>query len=162
LRFQKDEWSKLLADSTRSRSTMTFVDRSGQKRSPESLHARLVKMQSQSIAIGGAIGARQYFPDLDLVGVPRLDISVHSPGNWVNLEFVRRLDPALQLAERTGEPPNLVIHFIRRNESLFYKDKKGGLWADPVECLLDLSEARLESQALQFLEHYTSEKGAGQ
>jgi len=27
------------------------------------------------------------------------------------------------------------------------------VWADPVECLLDLHEMRLESQAKEFLQH---------
>jgi hypothetical protein len=34
-----------------------------------------------------------------------------------------------------------------------FTPRDGGLaWADPVECLLDLHEARLEMQASQFLE----------
>ena len=40
---------------------------------------------------------------------------------------------------------------IRRKDSLFETNPLGIAWADPVECLLDLHEMRLEPQALEFL-----------
>jgi hypothetical protein len=39
--------------------------------------------------------------------------------------------------------------------TFFQKSDDGMVWADEVECLLDLHEARLESQALEFLELLT-------
>ena len=66
-------------------------------------------------------------------------------------DFVRRLDPALKPAER-GEIPQVVVHTLYRPKSLFQMKETGTPWADEVECLLDLHEARLEPQALEFLE----------
>ena len=73
----------------------------------------------------------------------------------MDLSFVERLDPALEKAARPDESSSLVIHCIRRAESLFQPGDHGVPWADPVECLLDLHEARLESQAQAFLDSFT-------
>ncbi len=35
---------------------------------------------------------------------------------------------------------------------MYIVDPGGVTWADPVECLLDLYEARLDSQAFEFLD----------
>lgn len=35
--------------------------------------------------------------------------------------------------------------------------KKGSVWADPVECLLDLHELRLDAQAHALVEHLRRE-----
>jgi hypothetical protein len=44
-----------------------------------------------------------------------------------------------------------VVHNVYHANSLFVPREGGLEWADPVECLLDLHEARLEMQATQFL-----------
>jgi hypothetical protein len=49
-------------------------------RSPEVLLQRLSELNRSDIAVGGVLGARHYFPGLDLVGTPRLDLVVHSTG----------------------------------------------------------------------------------
>ena len=51
----------------------------------------------------------------------------------------------------SGEPCQVVVHTLFRTESFFSTVENGVRWADEVECLLDLHEARLESQALEFL-----------
>jgi hypothetical protein len=150
--FALDEFSRLLAIADRARATVRFADRSGQPRSPESHVRRLEKLAPPGLAIGGVLGARHYQPDLDLVGTPRLDFSLHSPGRHMDLGFIRKLDPALQRVEDPRELANVVVHAIRHANS-FIVPREGGLgWADPVECLLDLHEVRLEAQASQFLE----------
>jgi hypothetical protein len=65
----------------------------------------------------------------------------------------------LEKITRRDESPTLVIHDIRRAESLFQSGDNGLPWADPVECLLDLHEARLESQALEFFNSFPATKG---
>jgi len=157
--FPREEWARLLAVSDDVRDTVRFVDRSGQTRSPESLLRRLRQLQRHDIAVGGVLGAKHYQPSLDLVGNPRLDLSIHSGRKAVDLLFVERLDPALEKATKRDESPTLVIHDIRRAESLFQPGDNGLSWADPVECLLDLHEARLESQALEFLNSFPVTKG---
>jgi len=156
--FPKDEWARLLAVSDEVRSTTRFADRSGQPRSVDSLLNRLKRLGRSDIAVGGVIGARHYQPALDLVGTPRLDLSLHSRGKNVDWNFVKQLDPALQETKRRDEPAPLVIHLVRRVRSLFEPGEDRLPWADPVECLLDLHEGRLESQALEFVRSFRTAK----
>jgi hypothetical protein len=115
----------------------------------------LRELKRSDIAVSGVLGARHYFPGLDLVGAPRLDLVVHTLRPEGSHEFLRKLDPALKPAKR-GEPARVFIHTLCRPVTLFQESGDGIVWADEVECLLDLHEARLESQALEFLERLTS------
>ena len=148
----RNELSRLFANAAKARATTRFVDVSGQPRSPEEHLHRLEKMKPELMAIGGVIGARHFVPDLDIVGSPRLDLSLHSPDGQLDLGFIRALDPALKQQDDPLRPANVVIHTVRHNDPLFSVRENGLAWADPVECLLDLHEAHLESQANQFLE----------
>ncbi|MDP3849214.1 MAG: hypothetical protein Q8Q59_01835 [Luteolibacter sp.] len=152
--FPKDAWFRLVAQAENVRSTMAFADPSMRPRSPEVLLQRLRELKRSDIAVGGVLGARHYLPGLDLVGTPRLDLVVHNPRPEGSHEFLRKLDPALQPAKR-GEPARVFVHTLCRPVAFFQKGDDGMVWADEVECLLDLHEARLESQALEFLERLT-------
>jgi len=156
--FPRDEWARLLAVSDEVRATTRFADRSGQPRSLDSLMNRLKRLQRSDIAVGGVLGARHYQPNLDLVGTPRLDLSLHCRGRSVDWDFVKQLDPVLQETKQRDEPAPLVIHLVRRASSLFQPGEDRLPWADPVECLLDLHEGRLESQALEFVESFSAAK----
>lgn len=149
--FPRDAWLKLIAQSEKVRSTHAYADRSGRPRSPEILLNRLREQEPSDVAIGGVLGARHYAPGLDLVGTPRLDLVLHSSRMKNGMDLVRRLDPALKHAER-GESAQVVVHTLYRPVSFFEKNGKGNLYADEVECLLDLHDARLEQQAMEFLE----------
>ena len=149
--FPHDQLARLFAVSDRVRETVRFADRSLQPRPPEAHLRRLQKLNPPDLAIGGSLGAAHYFPDIDLVGVPRLDLSQHVPGRRPDLGFIEKLDPALKRVLDPLEPATVVVHQVRHAKPLF-EPRKGGLqWADPVECLLDLHEARLSAQASQFL-----------
>jgi len=152
--FPRDEWARLVAVSDAFRATARFVDRSGRARSPESLMRRLRALGRRDIALGGVLGAIHYLPALDIAGIPRLDLTVHAERQVADLSFVQRLDPALERATRPDEAPALVVHSVRRAHSLFQPSDSGVPWADPVECLLDLHEARLEPQAMEFLQSF--------
>jgi hypothetical protein len=156
--FPKEEWATLVAVSDRARSTMRFSDSSGQPRSADSLLRRLRDLAPADVGVGGVAGAKHYVPELDIVGLPRVDLTIHSPDSRTDLAFVARLDPALRKSDDPRSPVALVAHFVRRAESLFEKDAHRLCWADPVECLLDLHEARLEPQALEFLEHFVAQR----
>lgn len=149
--FPKDAWIQLLATSAKSRMTMKYADSSGQPRSPDSLIRRLKKLQRSDIAVGGILGARHYYPEIDMIGTPRLDLAIHCPDKYADISFVEQLDPALKKEDNPEVPPALVLHFIRRKENIFEKSFDFLPWADPVECLLDLHEMKLEPQALDFL-----------
>lgn len=158
--FPREELARLLAHSNRARSTVRFADRSGKSRSPESHVRRLQVLNPTNVAIGGVLGARHYFPDLDLLGLPRLDLSQHAPKRHLDLGFVKKLDPALRIVEDPQEPADLVIHAVQHKDPLF-EPRRGGLyWADPVECLLDMHEAGLEVQASQFLKELERTRSA--
>ena len=150
--FPQDVFARLLALSDRARATARYGDSSGQSRSPEAHLARLVKLNLPGLAIGGVVGAKHYDPDLDLVGTPRLDISLHARNQRVDLDFIEKLDPALKRINDPLEPASVVVHTIYHADPLFVPREKGLYWADPVECLLDLYDARLDIQAGQFLE----------
>lgn len=156
--FPRDEWARLLAVADDVRATICFADRSGQPRSSEALLRRLRQLKQENIALGGVAGARHYQAAIDLVGNPRLDVSVHTAGKAVDLSFLKQIDPALEQTTHRDQSPVLVIHTLRRASSFFQTDKNGIPWADPVECLLDLHEARLESQALEFLNSFPAMK----
>ena len=148
----REEWARLFALSGEARSVMRFADRSGQPDPPDGLLRRLGRVAPEGVAVGGVAGARHYHPELDLVGLPRLDLSVHAPTRDVEIGFVDRLDPALKQVKDPAEPAQLVLHFVQHEDPLFTANPGGLPWADPVECLLDLNEAGLQAQALEFLD----------
>lgn len=147
--FPKDAWFKLLAQSDTVRSSQGFSDRSGRPRSIEVLIDRLSELSRIDIAVSGIVGARYYLPSIDLIGTPRLDLVVHSQNGYDAHDIVRQLDAALKPSEK-GEPSRVVVHTLVRPESFFSHSGQGVPYADEVECLLDLHEARLESQAAEF------------
>lgn len=149
--FPKDAWFKLVAQAEKVRASKGYTDRSGRPRSPEVLLKRLRELGREDIAVAGVLGARHYLPGLDLVGTPRLDLVINARRFAGPPNFLRRLDPALKPAER-GEPCQVVVHTLFRPEPIFSLPEDGIRWADEVECLLDLHEARLETQALEFLD----------
>ena len=151
----RNAWLEWISKSEKIRTSLGYVDRSGRPRTPEAMVQKLKKLNREDIAIGGVLGARHYLPGLDLVGTPRLDLSVHSRPSLAAGDFIRQLDPALVPAE-PGEFPHLVVHTLNQPHAFFTKDLDGTLWADEVDCLLDLLEARLEPQAKEFLDSLTS------
>lgn len=147
--FPKDAWFKLVAVNNELRKPRAYKARN--PKSLEQLVARLTEKPDESVAIGGVIGAKHYLPGIDLVGTPRLDLTVH---NWNSAEIdrlARRIDPGLRQVG-LKEAPQLVVHSMFRKNPLFHPSD-GRTFADEVECLLDLQEARLEQQALEFLDH---------
>jgi hypothetical protein len=91
--------------------------------------------------------------------VARLDLTLHSPGGRADLSFVERLDPALERSTGREEAVVLSVHVLRRHASLFDTTGEGLPWSDRVSTLLDLYDARLESQAAEFLEHLVTSVG---
>jgi len=154
--FPEDEFDRMIAISDSARSTVRFADHSGQPRSIESHLKRLEKLALLGLAIGGVLGAKHHLPDLDLVGSPRLDLSLHCPGKHMNLDFMKALDPALKPVTDPLQPATVVIHAVRHADPLFAPREGGLAWADPVECLLDLHEAKLDMQAGQFRDYLES------
>ncbi len=151
--FPRAEFERVRALSDRARATARFIERGrGAGRSPEAQRARLEKLRPAGVALGGAAGALHLCPELDLTAAPRLDLSVHAPNGRMDASFVAELDPGLAPAADAQAPAVLVLHAVPHADPLFEAAPGRQLpWADPVECLLDLHEAKLEAQAAQLL-----------
>ncbi len=159
LRFPREEWEQLAAASDVVRETVRFADRTGKPRAIGYLVRRLTSLHRTDIAIGGILGATHHVPGLDIVGTPRLDLSVHAPQGTPDLTVISRLDAALERTSDRNEPAVVVLHVVRRRDPLFHREVDGSVWADPTECLLDLQEAKLEAQARQFVRELTAANG---
>lgn len=162
-KFPIDAWTKLLVDANTIRRTRRFTT-DARPRSPEAMLVRLRELRTTDIAVGGVLGARHWVPGLDIAGTPRLDLTVNfgmpqrrdwpMPDVAPPHDFIRKLDPALRPAHR-NEAANLVVHSLDTPETFSKRDDDGIVWANEAECLLDLQEARLESQAQEFLHRLT-------
>jgi hypothetical protein len=151
--FPPEAWRDLVATTRTARSTVLYVDPSGQPRSAEYLAQKVQQLMRADVAVGGVFGALKYCPSLDIVGAPRLDVCVLAPSASVEPLPIERLDPGLVETADSHAPARLAVHFLRRRTGFFHDDVGGARWADPVECLLDLHEARLDAQAQELLEH---------
>jgi hypothetical protein len=157
-RFPHNSWNELLAFSNTAHSSFRFRDRSGSKTSPLDLLRRLKRLNPPHVALGGVVSARHWHKNFDLNGTPRLDLAYHAPDGKVDLNFVRRLDPALAIMDDPSESGILVVHPVVRASSLFVENSARGIpWADPVQTALDLSDLSLTVQANQLLTHLRPE-----
>lgn len=128
-----------------------FIDRSGSPRSPQKLAQQLSKLGRQDLAIGGVLGAKHHFPGLDMTAAPHLDIVVH--GNLhTDLSFVAQLDPALVRDDAAKGQAHVIVHFLNRPNSLF-EMKDGFVWADVLECLVNLWDAGFIHQVENLINH---------
>lgn len=150
--FPSDLFSHMRAMSSQTRNTLRFSTPNGMKASPEEYLERLLSIKPDNIAIGGTMAARHYDPDIDLVGNPRLDISIHHLQGPLDLSFIKKIDPVLTENSDPLQPAPLAIHLVRHHDSLFRTREQGLFWADPVETLLDLYEQKLDLQAASLLE----------
>jgi hypothetical protein len=148
-RFPENLWKRRVVDGE-ARKSIRFSDRSGQPRKSEDLAERLQRLNLPNVAIGGVIGAKHYYPKLDITGSPHLDVVVHG-GVKSDLEFIKKIDPALGQMNSLVEPANVVVHFLPRAESMFIKGPNGSVLADPIECLANLFQGGLDYQGEDML-----------
>ena len=138
-----DHWLQLVRKHAEQRRVYRYVDPTGQVRTPEALMARLFKLQRQGTAlqvgVGGVLGAKRHFPDLDITASPRLDLSVYGDGA---LEFVQQLDAALEPMADLRAKAHLIVHATKEPETFLDRDASGS-WASEMECCADLVELGL-------------------
>lgn len=137
------------------RQTMRFADRSGRATGGEVYSRRLAALAGggagvPSFAFSGVAGVREWYPAIDLVGSPRVDVCVHGKDAGDCERLMQRLDPALRREDDLRAPADVAVHWLRQAEVEF-RQAGGVKVADPVECLLDLYEMRLDAQAEAFL-----------
>lgn len=157
--FPAEHWQRVVANRDKVHPVIRYVDRSGQRRGPEALLERASNLRNGELAVGGVIAARHYYPALDLRGNPRLDLTVHAGKGRPALEFVERLDPALERTDDRNEPVALAIHVLGTRAAFFKSAGDGLPLADEVDCLLSLHDARLDAQAKDFLDHLVTSVG---
>jgi len=149
-RFPQASWQELVTLAAGIRGTRTWSAPEGERVDLERLLERVRKHLPSNGALGGVEAARHWDPDFDLNGIPRIDITLQVPDlRTPDLDFLRKIDPSLRGSAEGAPTRNvLAIHLLKRPESFFAADSKGGnRFADPVETLLDLQELRLGEQA---------------
>lgn len=109
-RLPRRSLEELVPRLTELRETHFYVDGSGRGASPESLLARLRRKPIRGVHVGGVSAAREYWPGLNLNGLPRVDLTVawDAPPAWLHT-----LDPALQRAPRSSAQVVLAVHHSR-------------------------------------------------
>lgn len=158
-RFPWDEWRRWVISNQDARKTVVFSDKTGKGRSTQSMLERLKQLGREDIAIGGVIGAKHYFPKLDISGNVRLDLTIKGNKRTANLDFVRQLDAGLVESRGSNEVGSVAVHFSdSRADNMFMRDSNGVVWANPVQCLVDLYELRLEMQAQEMLQFLVDER----
>lgn len=151
--FPAEPWRVLTALSPRLRQTTAWMDRSGRPADLERLAARLARVREPELALGGVLAARHWDPELDLDGVPRLDLCVHAPHGGIDTGFLAKVDPGLAPSQGPAQTL-LVVHVLARASAQFSPAEPKTLpWTDPVETLLDLVELRLTKQADELVRH---------
>jgi DNA-binding MarR family transcriptional regulator len=147
------QWRKWIAANASIRKSVRFIDPAQMARTPESMAKRLFRLQRHDVAVGGVLGAKHYFPDLNITGSIRLDLTVHG----AHLDFIGKLDPGLVETEDRQAKAPVVVHFAHGPEPSFLRDD-AGVWADPLECVTDLHELGLDEQADEMLQHLVRQR----
>lgn len=154
-----DRWVQTAQKHMEGRKVHRYVDPTGQMRTPDALMSRLFSLQQQGIArqvgVGGVLGARRYFPDLDITASPRLDLSVYGGGD---LDFVQRLDAALVPAKDSRAKAHVIVHVTAEPESFLERDSNGS-WASEMECSADLIELGLIREVQEMFETLRQQRG---
>ncbi len=154
LAFPRTTLREILALSESLRRPVHYHDASGRAPDPTGLLRHLVAAPPAGLAVGGVVACRHYDTLFNLNGLPRLDVVVDStvPSDWV-----RKLDPALQVVAPTAPSPVLVVHPIKNLRANKIGSSTVPL-ANPVETLLDLYEMRLTEQAEHLVAHLRAVK----
>ena len=144
-----DAWRRLAESHAHKRRTVSFVDPSGYPRPPGEMLKRLKSLQERgralTVAVSGVAGAAHYYPDLDITGPPRLDLSVFDG----DLRFVEQIDAGLVASDGKEANAVLVVHFDSGDEG-FVENSEFGRIAPPLDCLADLFEIGLTAEARDF------------
>lgn len=144
-----DDWRKLAETHAAKRVQLRFVDPSNLARPPIAMARRLRDLQQNSkalsVTISGVIGAMHYDDTLDITAPPRLDLCVHGG----DVGFMHQLDAGLVLDDTGKGKAVAVIHMVPRTME-FETDVFGRRVATPLDCLADLLEMGLVSEARDF------------
>jgi len=150
--FPQRDWLEMTVRAKRIRGSIYFEDTSGRPRSVEQHLARLERYAPNGAALGGVLAAKHWDAQLDLEGVPRVDLHVTAPGDHSVAKFMTQVDPALRPTSAANASLAIAVHGIRRRQAFFTpRAHKRLAWADPVDTLLDLDELRLHDQSADLI-----------
>lgn len=151
--FPRLAWTRWLNAEVALRKSVYFIRRTGAPRSPNAMRKRLGRILDDAhVAVGGVLGAKHWFPGLDISGNGRFELVINGSPS-IDLSFLKKLDPALERVDEEPLNPALVVHFLARFEAFFQEKDDDHLWADPVVCLTDLQAAGFDQQAEGLLQH---------
>ncbi len=148
--FSAEAWQRWLSIST-DRPVIRFTDHSGTPRSPEKLARQLDKLGRSDVAVGGVLGAKHHFPGLDVTAAPYLDLVLHGSPH-ADLSFIQQLDPGLVRDDASDAHAHVRLHVVNRPYSLF-EEENGTVWADVLECMVNLWDAQLHHQVEHLIRH---------
>lgn len=148
--FPREAWQRLVVNAQDVRQTRAFSFTEGTGRSVDSLLNRMHRYSFKNVAVGGTQGARFHFRDIDIVGNPRLDLTVLCSENSLDISFLKRLDPSLIPVEK-NQKPAVVLHMAFWKNPIYEFKVDGFTFTDPVECLLDLHEMRFDGQVDEII-----------
>jgi len=165
--FLDRSWGEALASIRSLRRSYFFRDASGRAPDLEYLLERIertARPKPSVLALSGTEGARFFDPSFDLNGIPRIDLVLHDPiGKSPPDAWVKAIDPALKPAAMPDSNATLVIHCVRREQSLFEdRPSKSLPVSDPAEILLDLADLRLSGQAEDLTQKLLAKRTHGQ
>lgn len=153
--FPRQEWNRFVSVFERGQFCQKYTVAPELARSSKKLLIRYEKVATTETAISGVHAAKRYYPKFDLVGSSRLDICISGSQIDNFSALARQIDPALEPAPFNSTNALLVIWPVHRAEPLFQTSPKSDtLWADPVNCLLALHDARLEPQAEELIQAF--------
>lgn len=102
-----------------------------------------------NVMIGGSLGTAHYFENLDIAGIPRVDLSIRCHNSIFDLSFLSKLVPGLKKVDDPQMPADLVVHAVRHKDPFPAISGKEFI-ADEVECLLDLLEMNFKKEGEEF------------
>lgn len=145
--FPWEEWRRWSTSGTSKQETLHYVDPTGLPVVVGRLASRLNPTAYPQLALSGVIGAKHYFPELDIRGQTRLDLVATGSADSFDHEVIRELDPALELADAKAKEAAVVVHFPEQRSHTLFRVDGDKQWADPLDCLADLYEMHLDAQA---------------
>lgn len=150
-KFPWSEWKRWAISGANKQVTLRFVDPTGLPVSPDRMVRRLQAEAYPHVAVSGILGAKHYFPELDIRGDVRLDLVALGSVEAFKTAVVKELDPALELTDQTNVKAALVVHFPEPRRDDYFERGGETNWADPIDCLSDLYELRLDAQAEEMI-----------
>lgn len=143
-----DVWRRLAEGQLNERETTRFVDPSGQSRTPSALAHRLENMQqthkmSDTVRIGGVLGALVHDPELSISAAPRLDLHVADG----DMRFMRKLDAALIEVKDPTARAVVVVHTTSQKMPAPTELQRQSRCAPALDCMADLLEMGYQAEA---------------